>query len=303
MEHACPSCYSCGMPFKNPSDHALGDVNQQFCAHCVDSKGDLLPYEEILKGTANYLVHSQGLAMQPALQIAKDLLREQPAWRDGVGAANMSSTSRVDLYTLIHKAQRAQIFALATRIGRADFLENDEISSIAQELRDMIAHLRAHSVHETNFIHPLFHELGDKIAVIEDEHEDLEIDLGKLERILDTQDWKNLYPELNRFIASYLAHQDEEESLQASVLWKYFDDRRLEAVMTAFRKSRTPEQAMEDLKFLIQGMNNLELTTLFQKMRIGAPKAAFQAASQIAKKQLEASQWTKLHNSLTLKED
>lgn len=301
MEHACPSCYSCGMPFKNPSDHALGDVNQQFCAHCVDSNGVLKAYEEILKGTANYLVHSQGLAMQPALQIAKDLLREQPAWRDGIASINMSS-ARVDLYTLIHKAQRVQLFALATRIGRADFMEKEEISSIAQELRDMITHLRAHSAHETNFIHPLFHQIGDKIAVIEDEHDDLEIELGKLEHILNTQDWKKLYPELNRFIASYLAHQDEEESLQASVLWKYFDDQKLEAVMTAFRKSRTPEQAMEDLKFLIQGMNNLELTALFQKMRIGAPKAAFQAACQIAKEQLEASQWAKLHNSLTLKD-
>jgi len=82
MEHACPSCYSCGMPFKKPSDHAMGDVNQKYCAHCVDQQGQLKPYEEILNGTVNFLVHSQGLAMNAAMQMAKDLLAKQPAWRD-----------------------------------------------------------------------------------------------------------------------------------------------------------------------------------------------------------------------------
>lgn len=62
------------MPFKNAADHALGDITQKYCSHCTDAKGKLLPYEEILKGTANYLVRSQGIAMQSALDMAKNLL-------------------------------------------------------------------------------------------------------------------------------------------------------------------------------------------------------------------------------------
>lgn len=82
MEKTCPSCYSCGMPFEKASDHALGDPTQNFCIHCTDEKGRLKPYEEIVNGFANYLVHSQGVAMTAAIAIAKDVLAKQPAWRD-----------------------------------------------------------------------------------------------------------------------------------------------------------------------------------------------------------------------------
>ncbi len=172
--------------------------------------------------------------------------------------------SRIDLYTFIHKAQRAHLFALSSRIGRADFSDEKEVNSIEQELRSMIFHLREHSVNETTFIHPLFHEIGDQISVIEHEHDDLEKELNKLEHILNEKDWKELYPELNRFIASYLTHQDEEETMQVDILWKYFDDARLADVMTAYKKSRTPEQSVANLKFLAFGLSLPELTKMLQ---------------------------------------
>lgn len=53
--------------------------------------------------------------------------------------------SRVDLYTFIHKAQRAHLFALASKIGRTDFSDEKDVHLIEQELRGMIAHLRDHS--------------------------------------------------------------------------------------------------------------------------------------------------------------
>jgi hypothetical protein len=70
------------MPLEKASDHALGDINQQFCVHCTNEQGQLNPYEDILSGMANYLVHSQGVAMTAAKEIAKDVLAKQPVWRD-----------------------------------------------------------------------------------------------------------------------------------------------------------------------------------------------------------------------------
>ena len=58
--------------FEKASDHALEDINHKFCVHCTDEQGQLKPYEEILSGIANYLVHSQGVAMTAANEIAKD---------------------------------------------------------------------------------------------------------------------------------------------------------------------------------------------------------------------------------------
>ncbi len=81
MTNTCPSCYSCGMPLEKSADHALGDINQTFCAYCTDEQGKLKSFEDILNSMASYLVHSQGVDKTAALEIAKDVLAKQPAWR------------------------------------------------------------------------------------------------------------------------------------------------------------------------------------------------------------------------------
>jgi Putative zinc ribbon domain len=81
MTKTCPSCYSCGMPLKQPSDFACGDIKNKYCSHCTDEKGKLKPYQEIVEGTANYLVHSQGLNRSAALEIAENMISKQPEWQ------------------------------------------------------------------------------------------------------------------------------------------------------------------------------------------------------------------------------
>ena len=81
MKPRCQSCNSCGMPLEKKEDFAQGDTNAPYCQYCTDKKGQLLPYEQILKNNTDYLVESQGLTAPAALKMAKDLLREQPAWK------------------------------------------------------------------------------------------------------------------------------------------------------------------------------------------------------------------------------
>ncbi|MGZ3684317.1 MAG: zinc ribbon domain-containing protein [Bdellovibrionota bacterium] len=85
MKPRCQSCNSCGMPLEKKEDFALGDTSASYCQYCTDKKGQLLPYEEILKNNSDYLNESQGLTSAAALKMAKDLLKEQPAWKH-VGA-------------------------------------------------------------------------------------------------------------------------------------------------------------------------------------------------------------------------
>ena len=80
MQKTCPSCHSCGMPLEKPSDFAC--ENSKFCVHCVDEKGQLKPYEEILNGMAGYLAHSQGIDPSAAKMMAGEVLSKQPAWKD-----------------------------------------------------------------------------------------------------------------------------------------------------------------------------------------------------------------------------
>jgi hypothetical protein len=209
-------------------------------------------------------------------------------------------SKKPDLYTVIHKAQRMHLFGLSTRIGRADFSDAAEVSSIEKDLKSMIFHLRKHSLNEATYIHPLFNEMGNQIAAIDEEHDDLEKELLKIEHILKEKKWEELYPELNRFIAAYLTHQDEEERMQVDILWKHFDDDRLAGVMTAFKKSLSPVEDMENLKFMIPSLSVPELTQMFQNIKKSASTSAFQTCSQIAEAHLETSRWQKLCKSLSI---
>lgn len=81
METKCDSCGSCGMPFEKAEDHALGDINNNYCCHCADDAGKLLPYDTVLKSNIEFYVESQGLDKQAATQMAKEVLSEMPAWK------------------------------------------------------------------------------------------------------------------------------------------------------------------------------------------------------------------------------
>jgi hypothetical protein len=77
----CMACGSCGMPMERPEDHALGDVNQQYCRFCTDEQGRLLPYEQVLDTNAEYYVKSQGVTPEAAQRLAAALLADMPAWK------------------------------------------------------------------------------------------------------------------------------------------------------------------------------------------------------------------------------
>lgn len=71
------------MPLEKAEDFALGDVNQPYCRYCTDKSGKLLPFEKVLKMNASYYVESQGITAEAANKMAMDLLKGQPAWKNG----------------------------------------------------------------------------------------------------------------------------------------------------------------------------------------------------------------------------
>lgn len=82
MNQKCKSCNSCGMPMETNEDFALSNTSSDFCRYCVDNKGKLLTYEQILENNASYFQESQGITQQAAVKMAADLLKTQPAWKN-----------------------------------------------------------------------------------------------------------------------------------------------------------------------------------------------------------------------------
>ncbi|EQA43316.1 zinc ribbon domain protein [Leptospira broomii serovar Hurstbridge str. 5399] len=84
MSEKCKSCASCGMPLENKEDFALGDPSQIYCRYCTDPTGKLLPFQTILAMNAKQFEESQGITEEASIRMARDILRNQPAWK-GLG--------------------------------------------------------------------------------------------------------------------------------------------------------------------------------------------------------------------------
>jgi catechol 2,3-dioxygenase-like lactoylglutathione lyase family enzyme len=69
------SCQACGMPLSDAKE------GQMYCHYCVDEKGHLKPYEQILEGTIQgYFMGMQKMERGPAEVAAKEMLATMPAW-------------------------------------------------------------------------------------------------------------------------------------------------------------------------------------------------------------------------------
>lgn len=208
---------------------------------------------------------------------------------------------KVDVYTKIHKAQRKHLFALSVKIGRTDFMDAEQVSHLKEEIQKTINNLRKHSQHEEHFIHPLYAELGNQAKLFEHEHHDLENSLEMLEKMIadHNYDGQKIYAEYNRFVAFYLRHIDDEESAQREILWKNYDNDRLMEIIKSFQQSRTPQEGMQDLEFLLPCLNIHETLEILTGMKKGAPETAFQAALQIVEKSFSSVEYSKIQKILS----
>lgn len=75
-------CISCGMPMREPKDHATHDVQKRYCHHCARADGSMKSYDETLLGMTAFLQSTQGLDATVAGNMAREMMRKMPAWRE-----------------------------------------------------------------------------------------------------------------------------------------------------------------------------------------------------------------------------
>ena len=74
------TCMSCGMPMSKPQDFGGGDPTNIYCVNCSNPDGSLKSYDQVLKGTVNFMMTSQNMDKETAEMAAKDYLSKMPAW-------------------------------------------------------------------------------------------------------------------------------------------------------------------------------------------------------------------------------
>jgi hypothetical protein len=68
------------MPMTRSEDFPGGDESRDYCVYCARSDGSMQSYLEKLKGTTEFIMHTQGFDEKAAHDIAVRTLAKLPAW-------------------------------------------------------------------------------------------------------------------------------------------------------------------------------------------------------------------------------
>lgn len=129
----------------------------------------------------------------------------------------------MDLYRDIHKAIRAELFAVTVDAGRTDPTDAIGRQALASHVADVAGMLIDHAEHEDRAIQPVLErELPDMAELVEHDHHALEVRIEGLRDMAATdvvspttgserRSLHRLYIELASFTSAYLTHQDSEE--------------------------------------------------------------------------------------------
>ena len=182
--------------------------------------------------------------------------------------------ARIDFYTKVHKGLRADLFAVSQRAASVDYEDSHSLAGLATALAALLRRLSAHAGHEERFIHPLLAaKLGE--TGLDAEHAQLEAAQETLEGRMAAvaqaavgerrRLGQGFYRALNVFIAKYLEHIDREEQTMPA-LWERCSDEELAAVMRRFGASRSMEEALADIGWMLPALSAPEQAELIGGM-------------------------------------
>ena len=75
-------CESCGMPMKSIENFGGENSENKYCKHCTDNQGNLKSYNEKIADFKNLIIKTNDFREEQAEKMAKESLKQFPAWKD-----------------------------------------------------------------------------------------------------------------------------------------------------------------------------------------------------------------------------
>jgi len=176
--------------------------------------------------------------------------------------------NRLDVYSAVHKMQRARLFKLTVEVGKADPVDTTAAIQLAAAVDALAGELVAHGEHEDRFIHPLLRKQAPALAdALEAAHVTLDARLGHLREVASGfasgyGDPAVLYRALASFTATYLEHLAVEESQALPALWDGCTDEELLSILVSFRGSRSDTENVTSLIAQLATLNPPEIVRM-----------------------------------------
>lgn len=176
--------------------------------------------------------------------------------------------NRLDVYTAVHKMQRARLFDLTVEAGKTDPDDTVAAARLAAAVDALATELLAHGEHEDRFIHPLLRQKSPALAdTLGAAHLEFDSRLGQLRQLSSTyaaspRDPNVLYRALAAFTATYLDHLALEEAEALPALWEGCTDEELMSILVSFKGSRSDAENLTSLLAQLATLNPREIAQM-----------------------------------------
>jgi hypothetical protein len=195
----------------------------------------------------------------------------------------MTMSTRFDLYTLIHKAQRKKLFDLITDTGRLSPHAGAARESLVADLRLFLAALVVHAEAEDHLIGPLLVACApEKAAHIDSAHRKVDGLIVTVQTQADAalaspsaaEDGR-LYRALCQLAMFYLEHVDAEEHIAQPALWQHHDDAKLAATQALIVAAHDPATVAYNMRCMLPAITPEERIGFLSGMKQRLPPPAF----------------------------
>ncbi|MBR9882722.1 MAG: hypothetical protein GYB21_03315 [Oceanospirillales bacterium] len=193
---------------------------------------------------------------------------------------------RYNIYTLIHKALRANMFDVLVAVGRVDDSDSLAVRRELDRVIELLALCQAHLEHENTFIHKAILAARPNLHLItaEDhlEHERaisrLRGDVSTIREVTEAGGQApllQLYRNLAIFVAENLQHMHVEETLNARILWDHFSDEQILAIEEQLVAALTPDEQFDALIGMLTYIAHSERIELLHALSGQMPPEVF----------------------------
>jgi hypothetical protein len=218
---------------------------------------------------------------------------------------------RYNSFNIIHKGLRAALYQTALQLQQTDFTENDQAEEALNKVKEIVMLFEGHAHKEDNFVLPLINEYEPSIvATFNSEHVEDE-KLGKelnsaVEKLASSSTafekivaGRELTESFIRFMVFNLNHMAKEEDIINKILWRYYSDDEIKAVVGKISQADPPWIQEFYVKWMIRGINNTEAITWMKAIEKGVPPIVFQSLVQKAEQELPSNRFQKIVQSIS----
>lgn len=209
---------------------------------------------------------------------------------------------RINLFSLVHKGLRAELFSTAQVIARTDFGAAGEAERAVERTRRALGYLEEHAGHEDAVILPVLDRvapvLGSDLRGAHVRLDGAAREIGRgLARVAAAPRSERLalglrlHELFGRLVAEQILHMDREETEGSRALWAHCHDAQLMDMRTAIVSSIPTERYAEWLALMLPAMNEVERTGLLAALHAHMTGAEFHALLSPARAVLGEAAW------------